>query len=66
MPVFGLILMQGCIKEYPADLKNRESAECMYMGSEEKSVSMKPRTSMSVLREARSSFESRVKRFLKR
>ena len=66
MPVFGLILMQGCIKEYPADLKKRESAEWMYTGSEEKSASMRSRTSMSELRAARSSFESRVKRFLKR
>ena len=66
MPVFGLILMQGCIKEYPADLKKRESAECMSMGSEEKSDSMKSRTSMSVSRAARSSFESSVNRFLKR
>lgn len=66
MPVFGLILMQGCIKEYPAELKKRESAECMSMGSDEKRASMKSSTTMSVLRAARSSFESRVKRFLKR
>lgn len=66
MPVFGLILMQGCIKEYPADLKKRESAECMYKGSDAESVSIRSRTSMSVPRAARSSFESRVKRFLKR
>ena len=66
MPVFGRILMQGCIKEYPADLKKRESAECMTMGSDEQSASMRSRTSMSVPRAARRSFESRVKRFLKR
>lgn len=66
MPVFGLILMQGCIKEYPVDLKKRESAECMSVGSDEKRDSIRSRTSMSVLRAARSSFESRVKRFLKR
>ena len=66
MPAFGLILMHGCIKEYPADLKKRESAECMYMGSDEKSASMKSGTSISAARAARSPFESRVKRFLKR
>lgn len=66
MLVFGLILMQGCIKEYPADLKKRESAECMSMGSDVKSDSIKSRTSMSVLRAVRSSFESSVNRFLKR
>ena len=66
MPTFGLILMQGCIKEYPADLKKSESAECMCMGSDEKNASMRSRAPMSVPRAARSSFESRVKRFLKR
>ena len=66
MPVFGLILMQGCIKEYPVDLKKRESAECMYTGSDEKSDPMRSKTYMSVPRASRSSFESRVKRFLKR
>ena len=65
MPGFGRIPMQGCIKEYPADLKKRERTECMSSGSDEKSASMRSRTSMSVSRAVRSSFESMVKRFLK-
>lgn len=62
MCIFGLNLMQGCIKEYPADRKKIESAEWRIIGSAAESACGRQEASINASRASARALESRVKR----